>query len=177
MATEFSKNNRCEILIPGCDSGSFLLLLWCWADCSALELLCHMWLPGGPCRDWNFRHPVISGSRKRPVLSLRGSRIIRLADIFPLLLLSNILSVLLGAGIGCVSLINLPSPPPPGNSTGAAVVLQPSAGKNVHVQARSTSSAWVLRGFVPLCGCPASFALRACAGTFVSRSCNRNSQS
>lgn len=53
-----------------------------------------------PPKDWNFRHPVLSGSRKRPVLSLRGSRIIRLADIFPLLLLSNILSVLLGAGIG-----------------------------------------------------------------------------
>lgn len=53
-----------------------------------------------PPKDWNFRHPVGSGSRKRPVLSLRGSRIIRLADIFPLLLLSNILSVLLGAGIG-----------------------------------------------------------------------------
>ncbi|KAH6943032.1 hypothetical protein HPB50_014123 [Hyalomma asiaticum] len=54
-----------------------------------------------PPKDWNFRHPAsIGGIRKRPVLSLRGSRIIRLADIFPLLLLSNILSILLGAGIG-----------------------------------------------------------------------------
>ncbi|KAH7949324.1 hypothetical protein HPB49_007796 [Dermacentor silvarum] len=55
----------------------------------------------GSGRDWNFRHPAsVGGIRKRPVLSLRGSRIIRLADIFPLLLLSNILSILLGAGIG-----------------------------------------------------------------------------
>lgn len=54
-----------------------------------------------PPKDWNFRHPAsVGGIRKRPVLSLRGSRIIRLADIFPLLLLSNILSILLGAGIG-----------------------------------------------------------------------------
>ncbi|CAN8003314.1 unnamed protein product [Ixodes hexagonus] len=53
-----------------------------------------------PPKDWKFRHPGVVGNRKRPVLSLRGSRIIRLADIFPLLLLSNLLSVLLGAGIG-----------------------------------------------------------------------------
>ncbi|EEC00205.1 hypothetical protein IscW_ISCW016259 [Ixodes scapularis] len=54
----------------------------------------------GSGRDWKFRHPGVVANRKRPVLSLRGSRIIRLADIFPLLLLSNLLSVLLGAGIG-----------------------------------------------------------------------------
>lgn len=53
-----------------------------------------------PPKDWKFRHPGSVANRKRPVLSLRGSRIIRLADIFPLLLLSNLLSVLLGAGIG-----------------------------------------------------------------------------
>uniref|UniRef100_A0A090XBJ5 Putative conserved plasma membrane protein n=1 Tax=Ixodes ricinus TaxID=34613 RepID=A0A090XBJ5_IXORI len=53
-----------------------------------------------PPKDWKFRHPGVVANRKRPVLSLRGSRIIRLADIFPLLLLSNLLSVLLGAGIG-----------------------------------------------------------------------------
>ncbi|XP_064477691.1 BCL2/adenovirus E1B 19 kDa protein-interacting protein 3-like [Ornithodoros turicata] len=52
-----------------------------------------------PPKDWKFRHPS-NGNRRRPVLSLRGSRIIRLADIFPALLLSNLLSVLLGAGIG-----------------------------------------------------------------------------
>lgn len=52
-----------------------------------------------PPKDWKFRHPS-NGNRKRPTLSLRGSRIIRLADIFPVLLLSNLLSLLLGAGIG-----------------------------------------------------------------------------
>lgn len=53
-----------------------------------------------PPKDWKFRHPGTVSHRKRSPLSLRGSRIIRLADIFPLLLLSNLLSVLLGAGIG-----------------------------------------------------------------------------